>query len=55
MSVCSTKGLIGVDILDDGNVDGGESARAVGLLGGHVCERVNVNVVVLIGLFEGQA
>lgn len=27
----------GNDVLDDGNVDGGESARAVDLVGGHCC------------------
>ena len=27
----------GYDVLDDGNVDGGESARAVDLIGGHCC------------------
>ncbi|CAG8491015.1 3358_t:CDS:2, partial [Scutellospora calospora] len=44
VSVCLAKWLIAVDVLDDGDVDGGESARAVDLLGGHICGIVNVVV-----------
>jgi hypothetical protein len=44
--VCLAKEIL-LDILDNGNVDGGESARTVDLFGCHDCECVNV-VVVLI-------
>jgi hypothetical protein len=49
VSVCLTKGLVdphGIDILDDGDVDRGESARAVSLFGGHGCGCVNVVVLI---------
>ena len=29
--------LVNGNVLDDSNVDGGESARAVDLIGGHCC------------------
>ena len=45
-SVCLAKGKV-PDILNNGDVDGGESARAVDLFGYHGCGCVNI-VVVLI-------
>ena len=45
-SVCLVKGEV-PDILNNGDVDGGESARAVDLFGYHGCGCVNI-VVVLI-------
>lgn len=51
--LCSLKEVVldGVDVLDDGNVDRGESARAVDLFGGHGCGCVNTYDCV--DLFEG--
>ena len=37
-----------LDILDNGDVDGGESARAVDLLGCHVCGCVNVVMLICL-------
>jgi hypothetical protein len=44
-SVCLAKEMF-LDILDNGDVDGGESARAVDLLGWHVCGCVNVVMLI---------
>jgi hypothetical protein len=45
VSVCLANVLF-LDILDNGNVDGGESARAVNLFGCHGCGCVNVVVLI---------
>jgi hypothetical protein len=46
-SVCLAKEMF-LDILDNGDVDGGESARAVDLFGCHVCGCVNVVMLICL-------
>lgn len=46
--MCLARGENVVNILDDGDVDGGEGTRTVDLFGCHDCEYVNARVVVLI-------
>ena len=50
-SVCLAKERFvrdGINILDNGDVDGGESARAVDLFGWHVCGCVNVVMLICL-------
>ena len=46
-SVCLARGIF-LDILDNGDVDRGESARAVDLLSCHVCGCVNVVMLICL-------